>query len=70
MRRSRALAMHAAVSGFVGFAVTALWALTGGTFWPIWVWYGLAIPVALHGALRLAAEEFLERLAAAKADRA
>jgi signal transduction histidine kinase len=55
MRRSRALAMHAAVSGFVGFAVTALWALTGGSFWPIWVWYGLAIPVALHGALRLAA---------------
>jgi signal transduction histidine kinase len=55
MRRSRALAMHAAVSGFAGFSVTALWALTGGSFWPIWVWYGLAIPLALHGALRLAA---------------
>jgi signal transduction histidine kinase len=47
--------MHAAVSGFLAFAVTALWALTGGAFWPIWVWYGLAIPLALHGALRLAA---------------
>lgn len=55
MRGSRALAVHAAVSGFAGFAVTALWALTGGGFWPIWVWYGLAIPLALHGALRLAA---------------
>jgi signal transduction histidine kinase len=46
--------MHAAVSGFVAFTVTCLWALTGGGFWPIWVWYGLAIPLALHGALRLA----------------
>jgi signal transduction histidine kinase len=46
--------MHAALSGFVAFAVTALWALTGGAFWPIWVWYGLAIPLALHGVLRLA----------------
>ncbi|HET9736893.1 MAG TPA: histidine kinase [Solirubrobacteraceae bacterium] len=55
MRRSRALAMHAAVSGFLGLTVTALWALTGGSFWPIWVWYGLAIPLALHGVLRLAA---------------
>jgi signal transduction histidine kinase len=54
MRGSRALAMHAAVSGFVAFTVTSLWALTGGSFWPIWVWYGLAIPLALHGALRLA----------------
>jgi signal transduction histidine kinase len=55
MRRRRALAMHAAVSGFLAFTVAALWALTGGSFWPIWVWYGLAIPLALHGALRLAA---------------
>jgi signal transduction histidine kinase len=46
--------MHAALSGFAAFTVTALWALTGGAFWPIWVWYGLAIPLALHGALRLA----------------
>ena len=54
MRGSRALALHASVSGLAAFVVTALWAMTGGSFWPIWVWYGLAIPLALHGALRLA----------------
>ena len=57
MRRwRRALALHAAVSGFVAFAVTAIWVTTGGTFWPKWVWYGLAIPFGLHAALFGAAQ--------------
>ena len=52
MRRwRRALALQAAVSGLVAFAVTAIWVMTGGTFWPIWVWYGLAIPFGLNAAL-------------------
>jgi signal transduction histidine kinase len=52
-RRGRlAIAIHATVSGIVGASMTLLWAATGaGTFWPKWVWLGLAIPVALHGAL-------------------
>jgi signal transduction histidine kinase len=52
-RRGRlALAIHAAVSGIVAVSTTVLWAATGGgTFWPKWVWLGLAIPMALHGAL-------------------
>ena len=53
MRRwRRVLAFQAALSGLVAFATTAIWAMTGGgTFWPIWVWYGLAIPFGLNAAL-------------------
>ena len=53
MRRwRRALTVHAAVSGALGFAMAVLWALTGGgSFWPMWVWYGLAIPFGLNAAL-------------------
>jgi signal transduction histidine kinase len=52
-RRGRlALAIQAVVSGVVAVSTTILWAATGGgTFWPKWVWLGLAIPMALHGAL-------------------
>ena len=42
------LAAHTAVSAALGFLVTLLWGLTGaGTFWPMWVWFGLAIPLAI-----------------------
>jgi signal transduction histidine kinase len=53
MRRwRRVLAFQAALSGLVAFAMTALWGVTGGgTFWPKWVWYGLAIPFGLNAAL-------------------
>jgi signal transduction histidine kinase len=53
MRRwRRVLAFQGAVSGLVAFAMTALWAVTGaGTFWPKWVWFGLAIPLGLNAAL-------------------
>jgi signal transduction histidine kinase len=51
-RRGRlALAIQATVSGIVAVSVTVLWAATGGSFWPRWVWLGLAIPMGLHGAL-------------------
>jgi signal transduction histidine kinase len=53
MRRAHhALAVQATVSGIIATAVTLLWAATGGgSFWPKWVWLGLAIPMGLHGAL-------------------
>jgi signal transduction histidine kinase len=42
------LAAHTAISAALGFMVTLIWGLTGaGYFWPVWVWYGLAIPLAL-----------------------
>jgi signal transduction histidine kinase len=51
-RWRRVLSVQAGVSGALSFAVTLLWGLTGGgTFWPVWVWYGLAIPLGLNGAL-------------------
>jgi signal transduction histidine kinase len=53
MRRwRRVLAFQAALSGLVAFACTVIWLMTGaGTFWPIWVWYGLAIPFGLNAVL-------------------
>jgi signal transduction histidine kinase len=53
MRRwRRVLTFQAALSGLVAFAMTALWAVTGaGTFWPKWVWFGLAIPFGLNAGL-------------------
>jgi len=42
------LAAHTAASAALGFLVTLIWGLTGaGYFWPAWVWYGLAIPLAI-----------------------
>jgi signal transduction histidine kinase len=53
MRRAHlALAVQATVSGIVVMTMTLLWAASGaGSFWPKWVWLGLAIPMGLHGAL-------------------
>src|SRR5918996_1400028 len=53
MRRwRRVLAFQAALSGLVGFMMAALWGVTGGgTFWPKWVWFGLAIPFGLNAGL-------------------
>ena len=48
MRWTRALRVHATLTAFAAFVVTGLWAMTGGSFWPIWVYYGLLIPFALH----------------------
>ncbi len=51
-RWRRVLTVHAAVSGALCVAMTVLWGLTGGgTFWPRWVWFGLAIPFGLDAAL-------------------
>jgi signal transduction histidine kinase len=48
------LSLHAAMSAFLGFIVTVIWALTGfGYFWPIWVWFGVGVPLALHSAVYL-----------------
>jgi signal transduction histidine kinase len=44
----RALPLHVAIASFAGFICTLVWALTGGYFWPVWAWLGLAISVALH----------------------
>jgi len=53
----RVLALQVAAWAFLGFASTIVWALTAGDgdfYWPVWVWLGLAIPIAMHAAIRRA----------------
>ena len=41
------------ISGLIVFVMVVIWAATGfGTFWPIWVWFGLAIPLGVQYAIR------------------
>jgi signal transduction histidine kinase len=40
------------VSVAIGLLVLVIWGLTGGGFWPSWVWFGLAIPLAMQVAVR------------------
>ena len=50
--RSAALAIHVTITALIGFVVTMIWGLTdSGEFWPMWVWFGLCIPLAVHGGL-------------------
>ena len=52
---TRLLAFQVALWAIAGFATTAVWGLTDGTYyWPAWVWLGFAIPVALHVGIRWA----------------
>src|SRR4051812_44012889 len=49
------LALQTALSALLAFLTTVIWGLTGhGYFWPMWVWFGLAIPIALQLAVRRA----------------
>ena len=48
------LSLHTTLSALVGFVTTVVWAATGfGYFWPAWVWFGVGVPLALHGAVYL-----------------
>jgi signal transduction histidine kinase len=52
-RSGGALALHIALAAFAGFIVTVIWAMAGPDyFWPVWVWLGAAVTVALHAAGR------------------
>jgi len=43
-----ALATAVTVLAVIGFAVTIIWGATGmGYYWPMWVWFALAFPLAL-----------------------
>jgi signal transduction histidine kinase len=47
------LRLETSVSVLVGGLMLIIWALAGaGNFWPAWVWFGLAIPLALQVAVR------------------
>ncbi len=41
--------MHISLALLAGVVVTIIWVASGGGyFWPVWVWFGLAISVAVH----------------------
>jgi signal transduction histidine kinase len=49
------LTTQISLSASCALGVTVVWAVTGaGYFWPMWVWLGLAIPLALNIGLRWA----------------
>ncbi len=49
------LPLHVSLSLLTGVVVALIWAATGvGYPWPVWVWFGLAIAVALHVVARRA----------------
>jgi signal transduction histidine kinase len=53
-----AMALEAAVSALLAFAATLIWAVTGADyFWPMWVWLGLALPLAMQATIRRALRE-------------
>ena len=43
-----AIAVHVSVAAAIGLLCTVIWAFTGGTFWPVWVWFGLLASVIAH----------------------
>jgi signal transduction histidine kinase len=61
---SRALAIQAGVSAVLFGFLVAVWAITtGGYFWPIWPGLGLALALAVHGAVVYARRQHrIERL--------
>ena len=47
-----ALSLHAALTVMLDVLVTVVWGVTGGgEFWPMWVWFGTGMPLALHALL-------------------
>jgi len=47
------LRLEASISVGIGLLMLIIWALAGARhFWPVWVWFGLAIPLALQVAVR------------------
>jgi signal transduction histidine kinase len=41
----------AALAMMCALTVTIVWAATGGTFWPVWVWLGLGVPFMFRTAI-------------------
>jgi signal transduction histidine kinase len=40
-------------SAFIVFLMVGIWAASGfGTFWPVWVWFGLSVPLIVQYAIR------------------
>ncbi len=47
------VALHASVAAILCFGCTLVWSLTGGGFWPVWIFFSLGVTLGLHvGAVR------------------
>ncbi len=48
--------MQLGATGFIVFLMVVIWVATGlgEYFWPIWVWFGLSIPLAVQCAIKRA----------------
>ena len=46
--RNMRFELHVCLALLAGLVVTIIWVATGGYFWPVWVWFGLAVGVSLH----------------------
>jgi signal transduction histidine kinase len=45
--------MQIALSAVAGLLATVVWALVGPDYyWPVWIWFGLGVAVAIHVAIR------------------
>src|SRR5918992_6411336 len=63
--RGAFLPLQSALSALLGLVMAVIWAVTGmGYFWPMWVWFGLAVPLGLHLAIRQAVRTRSARLRA------
>jgi signal transduction histidine kinase len=51
---SAALSLQMAIAGVIGTACLVIWLPSHGYFWPVWVWLGLSIPIALQFAVKTA----------------
>jgi signal transduction histidine kinase len=52
-RPATALRIQAGISGLIAVLMAAIWVATGGGyFWPVWVWFGLGVPLSLHAVIR------------------
>jgi len=50
-----ALSLHVAVTALVALVMAVIWIGSGGgTFWPAWVWLGIAAPLGIHVLVRRA----------------
>jgi signal transduction histidine kinase len=47
--------VQAALGAVVAFLTTLIWAVTGhGSFWPMWAWFGIGLPLAIQAGVRWA----------------
>ena len=56
--RNRWMLLHLGLATIAGLLCTGIWVATGAPgFWPVWVWFGLGVSLAVHLAVGVAASQ-------------